>query len=30
MFSSPLSLATGEVVERDRFVFCDLVLAEGR
>jgi uncharacterized protein (TIGR00290 family) len=30
MFSSPLSVATGDVVQRDRFVFCDLVLAEGR
>lgn len=27
MFSRPLALRTGEVVERDGFIFCDLVLS---
>jgi hypothetical protein len=29
MFRHPVPVETGEVVDRDGFVFCDLVLAQG-
>jgi hypothetical protein len=29
MFSAPLALETGEIVDRDGFVFADFVVASG-